>query len=96
MATYSVDIATLEDAQFDLRAIYSNLESALLRLERAYTEYQAANAGQAVEGYQDAQSKWNTQMGQFHEALNKAGVAVGEIGANYQHVDLRGKLLFQP
>ena len=95
MATYSVDIATLEDAQFNLRAIYTNLRAALDRLDSARGEFEAANAGQAVEGYAEAQTQWNAAMNAFHEAVESAGVTIGRISENYQHVDLRGQTLFQ-
>ena len=95
MATYSVDIATLEDAQFNLSAIYTNLRAALDRLDSARGEFETANAGQAVEGYGDAQTRWNAAMLDFQTAVRSADVTIGRISENYHHVDLRGQTLFQ-
>lgn len=96
MATYSVDIATMEDAQFNLSAIYTNLRAALDRLDSARGEFETANAGLAVEGYAEAQALWNAAMLDFQAAVQSAGVSIGQISENYQHVDLRGRMLFQP
>jgi uncharacterized protein YukE len=95
MATYSVDIATLEDAQFDLSTIYTNLRAALDRLDRSRNAFEAANIGLAVEGYTTAQMEWNAAMGDFQSAVQSAGVSIARISENYQHVDLRGQTLFQ-
>jgi uncharacterized protein YukE len=94
VATYSVDIASMEDAQTDLGIIYSNLRSSLDHLDTAKAAFESANAGLAVAGYSEAQAHWNAAMSDFHEAVQSAGVAVGQISENYQHVDIRGQKMF--
>jgi WXG100 family type VII secretion target len=94
MVSYDVSIQAQQDAIAQMQSLTSKLQGSLAALKSKADQYNAANGGNAIENYADAQARWNQGMGKMQDAMtNKIG-ALGGIADNYVSADTQGASLF--
>ncbi|WP_327000713.1 WXG100 family type VII secretion target [Dactylosporangium sp. NBC_01737] len=94
MADYNVNPNGLLDTADELSAIQSRLRSSLDALSTAVANFENANNGNAVVGYQGAQTMWNDAMGRMDAAVLAAQSALHNIHDQYRLGDNKSAAMF--
>ncbi|MEV4759508.1 WXG100 family type VII secretion target [Micromonospora sp. NPDC049559] len=94
MVTYSVDVTGNTDGVQSLRGVTMKLQESLRALVASAERFKAANAGYAIDSYDEAQRLWNEGMREMQDALNTKGTNLGRITENYVQTDAQGAALF--
>ncbi|MEO3742083.1 WXG100 family type VII secretion target [Plantactinospora sp. B5E13] len=95
MANYAVRTSAMDDGATSLQGITDKLAASLEQLEQRASMFKNANAGLAIDGYDEAQRQWSLGMTEMQNALRGHAGNLVRINDNYLETDHRGAALFQ-
>ncbi|WP_436535632.1 WXG100 family type VII secretion target [Actinoplanes sp. HUAS TT8] len=95
MATYAVNTGITTDGVQSLRQVTDQLQSSLAELMAKAEQFKGANAGVAIDSYDQAQQLWTQGMREMQDALGIKGNSLNHITNGYIDADLQGARGFQ-
>lgn len=94
MSSYSINPAGAIDMGVELIGVTKKMEQSLAELEAKANAFKAANAGQAISGYDHAQRTWSAGQTQMNNSMMKGVAALDEINNQYLQGDARASAQF--
>ncbi len=88
-AEIKVTFSALAAAQSDVKATAGRIHTQLEDLRRYLAPMVATWTGQAAEGYQATQRKWDTSAADLTQVLEQIGVGLGRANNEYQVTEQR-------
>lgn len=94
MATYSANPAGMSELEDTLRQETARIRESLSNLAAAAKFFAENSSGEAIFSYSSAQAKWDSGMETMEQALQNAGINLGNIRDNIVRTDNAGARLF--
>lgn len=89
-----VTFGALAAAEGDVKATATRIHTQLEDLKRFLAPMVSTWTGQAAEGYQATQRKWDTSAADLTQVLNQIGVMVGQANGQYQDTERKNASFF--
>ncbi len=87
MDSMSVDTGRVSQLSNDIRMNSGQLRDHLEGLERTMNTLRSQWTGEAQAAYDEAQRKWNTQLGEMQQLLERIAGKTEEISSGYLSTD---------
>jgi uncharacterized protein YukE len=94
MATYNFSPDGALDAGSELLFVTQKLEEALGDLQTKVAQFLAANQGDTIANYSDAQTMWDRGQAEMNSAMGAGIQALDQIAHDYVLADNRGAMVF--